>query len=609
MTEIPVSETKELEEETPLLGASDAEKSPTYYNAMEEVLALIRGRVPLIWVVTHEENRFINDFTQSVAKHLKREVWLWSAYQGLVANDQRLSIERAQGNEADTWNPQKALKKIAETHKSSDSKGTCYIMRDFHTVLGEPIPRQIRDMYEHLIANGKTLIVVSPVLAHGPGGNKPGIPPTLEKQIAIVRYELPTKEIIQDHLNEVTTHMATSIKGQRKNTKLSYTEEEIQSFVKALQGLTLIEIDNAISTSITHMNRLDSEKLLLDKKQLLRKSEILEFVQAPINMDEVGGLDMVKDYLGKYSRAYTKEAKSYGVEPLKGILLTGVPGTGKSLLAKAIGRLWQVPLLRLDVGKVMTGLVGGSESKMRDVIKQAEAMSPCVLWIDEVEKSLSGTKSSNFSDGGTLARVFGTLLTSMQDGMEGVTIVATANDITMLPPEFIRRFNEVFFVDLPGPDERWDIFKIHLQKRNRDINYFEEHKSVLVAATSGYTGAEIEKAVKDGIAASFYEGRDNLTAKNLLTAIAETKPISKVMADKVKKLRDKAKGSFRFASSWAMKEAKESSTTKKNKDNSIKTSNKQVKIDDTIDDIGTLKKKNKETSPSTASVDSRFSNI
>ena len=580
------------------------EKSPNYANAMEEILALIRGRAPLIWVLTHEESRFINDFVESIASPCKRDVWLWSAYQGLIRQDQQLSMERASGEEEGTWNPQKALKRISDMHRTSESKGTCFIMRDFHTVLGEPIPRQIRDMYEHLIGSGKTLIIVSPVLAHGAGGNRAGLPATLEKQMSVVRYELPSKTVIESHVGEIISHMGASTKGKKKYTQLEYNENEMQGFVKALQGLTLIEIDNAISTSITHMNKLDANKLLMDKKQLLRKSEILEFINAPVAMDDVGGLDMVKDYLGKYSRAYTPEAKAFGVEPLKGILLTGVPGTGKSLLAKAIGRLWQVPLLRLDVGKVMTGLVGGSESKMRDVIKQAEAMSPCVLWIDEVEKSLSGTKSSNFSDGGTLARVFGTLLTAMQDGMEGVTIIATANDITMLPPEFIRRFNEVFFVDLPGPSERWDIFSIHLGKRNRELEKFAQHQKVLVAATEGFTGAEIEKAVKDGIAASFYQEKKDLTVKNLLAAIADTKPISKVMSDKVKKLRDKARGSFRFASSWAMQEANNKKKTQKKVSTS---SGKSLNIDEAISDVGVFAKTKKEESKATKDeVDNRF---
>ena len=175
-------------------------------------------------------------------------------------------MERATGEEEGTWNPQKALKRISDMHRTSESKGTCFIMRDFHTVLGEPIPRQIRDMYEHLIGSGKTLIIVSPLLAHGARGTRAGLPATLEKQRSLVRYELPSKNVIEGHGGEFISHISSSTKGKRKYTQLEYTENDMQSFVKALQGLTLIEIDNAISTSITHMNKLDANKLLMDKK-------------------------------------------------------------------------------------------------------------------------------------------------------------------------------------------------------------------------------------------------------------------------------------------------------------------------------------------------------
>lgn len=535
----------------------EIQKDARYHSCIEEILALIKGRAPLIWVLTHEETRFIADFVEQVAEPHKRKVWLWSAYQGLIPQEQQMTIARATGEEKDTHNPQKALQRIAEIAKGGDGiKGHCFILRDFHTVLGEPIPRQIRDMYDHLIGNGKTLIVTSPILAHGPGGGKNGLPPTLEKQIAVVKYELPDGEKINSRIHEILNHMKESIKGKNKKTQLDYSGDDIQSFTKALQGLTMLEVDTSLSTSITHLNRLDVQKLINDKRQIIRKSQILEFIDAPVAMNDVGGLDLAKLYLSKYSKAYSDEAKEYGVEPLKGLLLTGVPGTGKSLLAKAIGKLWKVPLLRLDVGKVMTGLVGGSEEKMRQVIDQAEAMAPCVLWIDEVEKSLSGTKSSNFSDGGTLARVFGTLLTAMQDGMDGVTMIATANDITMLPPEFIRRFNEVFFVDLPGPDERWEIFDIHLRKRGRDIKSLEKSKKQLMQASEDYTGAEIEKAIKDAIAAAFYADKKDVTQKEIIEALKDTKPISKVMKKKVDKLRETARGQYRYASTWAVEAAK-----------------------------------------------------
>jgi hypothetical protein len=216
----------------------------------------------------------------------------------------------------------------------------------------------------------------------------------------------------------------------------------------------------------------------------------------------------------------------------------------------------------------------------------------CCLWIDEVEKSLSGTKSSNFSDGGTLARVFGTLLTAMQDGLEGVTILATANDISMLPPEFIRRFNEVFFVGLPGPDERWEIFSIHLSKRKRSIKTMELNKNDLLNASEGFTGAEIEKAIKDAIAYAFDEGKGDLTANHILNALSETKPISVVMADKIKKMQEFAKERARYASSWA----EEQSKTQK-----VLVEKKQVNLENTLDDMEEITSSNKKEKKSAKS--------
>lgn len=556
------------------------EKNPYYADCFEEITALIKALVPIIWVVTHEESRFVKEFQSSIATPLKRKVWLWSGYQGLSETKTGSSAEQG------TATPNKALERICSiTTDRNICSGHVFIMRDFHEVFANSIPRQLRDMYDHLIETNKCLIITAPVLAHGPMGSKSGLPPTLEKQITVVQYELPKSAQISSKIRNIVQDMQGKSQGKAKTAtrKLDYTDTEFKDFTKALQGLTMLEVDNSVATSFTHMKKLDVEKLINDKKQILRKSQILEFIDTPVGMDEVGGLDMAKEYLGKYSKAYSDEAKEFGVEPLKGLLLTGVPGTGKSLLAKAIGRLWKVPLLRFDVGKVMTGLVGGSEQKMREVIDQAVACAPCVLWIDEVEKSLSGTKSSNFSDGGTLARVFGTLLTAMQDGLKDITIVATANDISMLPPEFIRRFNEVFFVDLPGPDERWEIFNIHLKKRGRDVTKFETDKAKLLEASDNYTGAEIEKAIKDALAAAFYSEHKDVTSQDILAALADTKPIFKVMRKKVEALRAAAKGQYRYASSYS----KESSAK-------VKTSSgKTLDLDSAIADMGEFVKKPK----------------
>jgi hypothetical protein len=225
----------------------------------------------------------------------------------------------------------------------------------------------------------------------------------------------------------------------------------------------------------------------------------------------------------------------------------------------------------------------------------------CILWVDEVEKSLSGTKSSNFSDAGTLSRVFGTLLHAMQDRMEGITIMATANDITMLPPEFIRRFNEVFFVDLPGPEERWEIFGIHLRKRNRNFVEFLPKQEELLDASEGYTGAEIEKAVQNAIAAAFYANKKDLTAEDLVEALKDTKPISKVMKQKVEKLRETARGQYKFASTHA----EQQSTSR-----TVKTSKgKKLDVNSALDDLKEIKRPLQKAKASKESVDDRFKEI
>jgi SpoVK/Ycf46/Vps4 family AAA+-type ATPase len=533
--------------------------SPGYKSSTEAIEVALKAINPIIWVRTHEESRLVGEVIE-LGKKLKMDTYCWSMWQGLVPSAQFNTGVRATGQFDKTWQPPLALDKIAELERKESKKGNIVIMRDVHVVLQEPIPRQMRDLFQVLIDKRTKLVFVSPHLAHGAGGGHEGLPPTMEKQITVLDFELPNLEQIEDEIRALVRDViernvpsdGTAVAARAQavmNNLRQITREHYNEFARALQGLTVLEVKNTVSASIHHLKTVNTKFLLDSKKQILSRSDILEYFEPNRTMSDIGGMDLMKDFFEDYKYSHTKEAREFGVEALRGVLMVGVPGCGKSQMCKAVSTAWRLPLIRLDVGKVMTGLVGGSESKMRSAIQQVEAIAPCILWIDEVEKALSGTKSSNFSDGGTMARVFGTLLTAMEEGLQGVTILATANDIEALPPEFIRRFSEVFFVDLPGPDERKDIFAIHLGKKRAKVEEF--NMSELVAKSDTFTGAEIEKAVKRAMAFAFKSEEKKLSTEHVETALAETKPISQIMGDKISKMRTEARGKYRYASSWA----------------------------------------------------------
>jgi len=570
---------------------------------MEEIFTLIKARVPIIWVLTHEEQRFISDFYNEISLKDNRQTWVWSLNQGLVKLEKEyISSQPASGPEKGTNVISKALDHITSMNKAtSPEKSLIYIMRDLHISLVENVTRHIRDIHEHLIGEGKTLIITAPILAHGSGGTKAGLPSTLEKQVSVVNYELPTESIVKNKIIEILDEMKQNSKNKDKEIKLEYEDIELTEFGRALRGLTLFEVENACATCLTHMKILNTEKLIQEKKQIVSRGNLLEFITDHIEPNEVGGLDLLKNYLNRYKLAHTQAAADYGVEPLRGIILAGIPGVGKSLTARMVASLWKLPLLRLDIGKMMGSLVGNSEANMRNAIAQIESCAPAIVWIDELEKGLSGTKSSNHSDGGTLARVFSTLLYAMQEGLKGCTIFATSNDITKLPPELIRRFNEVFFVGLPGPDERWDIFSIHLRKRDRDIKKFEKYKASILSASVDYTGAEIEKAIKDAIAEAFCSERKDVNYKDIIQALKNTKPIIQVMRKQIKAIEEEARGKYRYASSHTEEQHKTRKLTTKQ--------GKKLDVNDALDDLPEIQSNKKKQKEELNSRDSRFTAV
>jgi SpoVK/Ycf46/Vps4 family AAA+-type ATPase len=272
--------------------------------------------------------------------------------------------------------------------------------------------------------------------------------------------------------------------------------------------------------------------VIREKENVIKKSGYLEYFHPEEEMRDVGGLDMLKDWLGKRGRAFDKGAADFGLIYPRSILLLGIPGTGKSLIAKAIGNLWHFPLLRLDMGKIFGGIVGESEKNIRGALNIAEAIAPSILWIDEIEKAMAGAASSGRSDGGTTSRVLGTFLTWMQEKTKPVFVVATANDISQLPPELLRkgRMDEIFFVDLPTQTEREEIIKIHLQKKKRNLDDYDIGK--LAQKSKGFSGAELEEVVKEALFQAYDAGRQ-LRDEDMLGAISKTFPLAKTMYEPI----------------------------------------------------------------------------
>jgi SpoVK/Ycf46/Vps4 family AAA+-type ATPase len=328
---------------------------------------------------------------------------------------------------------------------------------------------------------------------------------------------------------------------------VSLTEEEREAVLKSALGLTVDEAENVFAKSLVEVKRFDPAIIIQEKEQIIRKSGILEYYHSNEHFDNIGGLEHLKEWLTIRKRGFSEKAREYGLPFPSGLLLIGIPGTGKSLTAQAVASLWKLPLLRFDVGKVFGGVVGESERNIRHAIKTAESVSPSLLWIDEIEKGFAGVQSSNLTDAGTTSRVFGTFITWLQEKKKPVFVIATANNVNQLPPELMRkgRFDEIFFLDLPSPNEREDIFSIHIKKRGREIAKFD--LKTLVGLSKGYSGAEIEQTIVTSMFEAFSEDREVETT-DVMNALEDMVPLSRLMKEEITSLRTWAQARARLAS-------------------------------------------------------------
>ena len=481
----------------------------------QELDTYIRARYPLLWVVTPEEGRALQEIDALAQEHKKRLLF-WSTTTGLT------NPALADRTDTSKRDPLLLFSTILE-----DPEPCIWVLRDFHPFLKDPtIVRRLREVAFGLATSNKTVILLGPVLR---------IPPDLEKEITVIDLALPTEEQLAAKLEESIEH------ARRGGTKVNLDRRQRARLVKACLGLTEAEALNAVAKAIIQARgRLDGdaiEAVTAEKQQIIRKSGLLEFYASAEQLTNVGGLDVLKEWLRKRVRAFSAEARAFGLPEPKGILLVGIQGCGKSLVAKAVANSWRLPLLRLDVGRLFASLVGSSEENLRNAIKVAESIAPVVLWVDEIEKGFSGVGSSNVSDAGTAARVFGSFITWLQEKQAPVFVIATANSVEQLPPELVRkgRFDEIFFVDLPDSQERTDIWKIHLAKRNRDPAQFDLHS--LAMASDGLSGAEIEQAVIAGLYEAFDQDRRPLANTDLLDVLQDTIPLSRMMEEEIAALR------------------------------------------------------------------------
>jgi ATP-dependent 26S proteasome regulatory subunit len=496
----------------------------------QEIENLIRARYPIIYVVSWEEHR-VEATLRAVAERRRKQLFIWTTTNGLQQEGQR---PRTDG----TTDP---LQAMDEVMKSQDA--AIFLFKDFHRFLKDDaqIVRKLRDLAYHLKRSYKSVVLVSPVLE---------LPTELEKEITVVDYALPTAD-------EIRTQVQQTAEATKEDERLhcDLTPEQLDQIVRAAQGLTTIEVDNVLMKSLVEKQCLDADVILAEKEQIIRKSGVLEYFHTDETIDDVGGLDALKQWLMKRRKAFGEAAREYGLPQPKGLLLIGVQGCGKSLTAKAVAHLWQLPLLRLDVGRIFSGIVGSSEERMRRAISTAESIAPVVLWLDEVEKGFSGTQSSSFSDAGTTSRVFGSFVTWLQEKESPVFVIATANNIQLLPPELLRkgRFDEIFFIDLPSCEERRQIVTIHVAKRLKTGRTLEEFDTEGIAdETPAFSGAEIEQAVVSAMYDAFDDDGRPFTTEDVLKAVRETFPLAVTMREQIDDLREWAEDRARPASTEAL---------------------------------------------------------
>jgi len=503
------------------------------FAAEVELEVLIRARYPIIYVTSWEEER-VERCLRRIAEGRNKKLFVWTVTQGILKSG--VDQQQAKSGAGNTTDPLAALDSVV-----AQIEPAIYLFKDFHRFTADDrcnlaVLRRLRDVAYHLRDTYKSIVIVSPLMR---------IAPELVKDITVIEFGLPRAE----DFNQLLDRIIEDVKDNPQ-VNIDLDDDARERLLHAARGLTLKEAENVFAKTLVLDGKIDADDVSIvfsEKQQIIKKSGLLEYYEAKEEFANVAGLDGLKQWLTKRSIAFSDRAARFGLPAPRGVMLLGVQGCGKSLCAKAAASLWKLPLLRFDVGRMFSSLVGSSEENIRQAIQTAESIAPAVLWIDEIDKALAGSTSSAGSDGGTASRVFGTLLTWLSEKTSPVFVIATANNISHLPPELLRkgRLDEIFFVDLPSEDERRGIFGIHLQKRGRDPRSFD--LDALARESEGYSGAEIEEAVISAMFDAFSK-QIPLDTAIISSSLAETVPLSKTMNEELNGLRNWAVGRARPAS-------------------------------------------------------------
>lgn len=482
-------------------------------HAQHELELLIRARHPFIAIHGADEAR-VEAMLRTAARRVGLPLWVWSLTQGMRASGS-LTPARATGRTLE-----EALDQARRT-----SAEALYFFKDLQDVWEDATTtRHLLDLGRYFEMDRRTLFVAGPNIT---------VPSKLRHLCASWRLPLPSTEELRTLARRVVQDFSGPVP-----VRVDLGEGGIDRLVESLKGMTAVEAERALCAAVADdlaLTESDVDGVLAVKRRVLEEGGVLEYVVADVDLDTVGGLENLKDWLERRRGAHGEEARAFGLPAPKGVVLLGVQGCGKSLVAKAVAADWGVPLLRLEAGRIYDKFIGESDKNLEQALTAAEHMAPCVLMIDEIEKAFAYSGSTD-SDGGLSRRLLGRLLGWLQDRTSPVFVVATCNDVSQLPPELIRkgRFDEIFFVDLPTVEERAAILDVHLRKRGRDPTTFD--RDALVEASAGFSGAELEQCIVGALYAAFAAGHD-LDTPTLVAEMAGTRPLSVTRAEDVARLR------------------------------------------------------------------------